>query len=131
MADQLFTCYETNQTMNQKYWFLYYLTSDEIDKTEYRDFSDWWHDMRKSGVIEEVQNNYFIQEGENMKENTYYLFDNGKKIAFSGSFERLLNKTTKTENAEIYYNNVLVWKQNPQKGVNNGKDFIIYKKIQW
>ena len=66
-----------------------------------------------------------------MKENTYYLFDNGKKIAFSGSFERLLNKTTKTENAEIYYNNVLVWKQNPQKGeVNNGKDFIIYKKIQ-
>ena len=50
-----------------------------------------------------------------MKANTYYLFDNGKKIAFSGSFERLLNKTTKTENAEIYYNNVLVWKQNPQK----------------
>ena len=48
-----------------------------------------------------------------LKENTYYLFDNGKKIAFSGSFERLLNKTTKTENAEIYYNNVLVWKQNP------------------
>ena len=48
-----------------------------------------------------------------MKENTYYLFDNGKKIAFSGSFERLLNKTTKTENAEIYYNNILVWKQNP------------------
>ena len=34
-----------------------------------------------------------------MKENTYYLFDNGMKIAFSGSFERLLNKTTKTENA--------------------------------
>ena len=54
-----------------------------------------------------------ILRGENMKENTYYLFDNGKKIAFSGSFERLLNKTTKTENAEIYYNNVLVWKQNP------------------
>ena len=54
-----------------------------------------------------------LKEGENMKANTYYLFDNGKKIAFSGSFERLLNKTTKTENAEIYYNNVLVWKQNP------------------
>ena len=48
-----------------------------------------------------------------MKENTYYLFDNRKKIALSGSFERLLNKTTKTENAEIYYNNVLVGKQNP------------------
>ena len=76
------------------------------------------------------QNNYF-KGCDNMKANTYYLFDNGKKIAFSGSFERLLNKTTKTENAEIYYNNVLVWKQNPQEGVNNGKDFIIYKKIQW
>ena len=52
MADQLFTCYETSQTMNQKDWFLYYLTSDEINTTEYRDFSEWWHDMRKSGVIE-------------------------------------------------------------------------------
>ena len=56
-----------------------------------------------------------------MKENTYYLFDNGKKIAFSGSFERLLNKTTKTENAEIYRNNVLVWKQNPQEGSKQWK----------
>ena len=26
----------------------------EINKTEYKDFSEWWHDMRKSGVIEEV-----------------------------------------------------------------------------
>ena len=52
MAEKLYTCYETSQTMNQKDWFLYYLTSDEINKTEYRDFSDWWHDMRKSGVIE-------------------------------------------------------------------------------
>ena len=46
-----------------------------------------------------------------MKENTYYLFDNGKKIAFSKNFEKLLKKTTKTKNAEIYYNNILVWKQ--------------------
>ena len=52
MAEKLYTCYETSQTMNQKDWFLYYLTSDEIDKTEYKDFSDWWYDMRKSGVIE-------------------------------------------------------------------------------
>ena len=52
MAEKLYTCYETNQTMNQKDWFLYYLTSDKIDKAEYRDFSEWWHDMRKSGVIE-------------------------------------------------------------------------------
>ena len=59
MAEKLYTCYETSQTMNQKDWFLYYLTSDEIDKTEYKDFSDWWHDMRKSGVIEVAWNNYF------------------------------------------------------------------------
>lgn len=50
----LFTCYETNQTMNKKNWFLFYLQSEEIDKTEYKDFSEWWHDMRKSGVIEEA-----------------------------------------------------------------------------
>lgn len=48
-----------------------------------------------------------------MKVNTYYLYENGKQIAFSGSFERLLNKTVDTENAEIYFNNVLVWKQKP------------------
>lgn len=50
----LFTCYETNQTMTKKDWFLFYLQSEEIDKTEYKDFSEWWHDMRKSGVIEEA-----------------------------------------------------------------------------
>lgn len=50
----LFTCYETNQTMTKKDWFLFYLQSEEIDKTEYKDFSEWWADMRKSGVIEEA-----------------------------------------------------------------------------
>ena len=48
-----------------------------------------------------------------MKPNVYYLFDNGKKLTFSASFERLLKMTTKTDNAVIYYNNVVVWKQNP------------------
>lgn len=50
-----------------------------------------------------------------MKPDTYYLFDCGKKIAFSGSFERLLNKTAHTEDAEIYYNGNLIWVQNPSK----------------
>ena len=54
MTEKLFTCYETEQTMSEKDWFLFYLQSDEIDKTEYKDFSEWWTDMRKSGVIEEV-----------------------------------------------------------------------------
>lgn len=54
MKMKKYICYETEQTMTQKDWFLYYLTSDEIDKTEYKDFIEWWNDMRKSGVIEEV-----------------------------------------------------------------------------
>ena len=47
-----------------------------------------------------------------MKADTYYLFENEKRIAFSGSFEKLLNKTTKTTNAKIYYNGCLVWVKN-------------------
>jgi hypothetical protein len=46
-----------------------------------------------------------------MKANTFYLFEDGKKIAFSYSFEKILRKTFKTENGMIYYNNVLVWRQ--------------------
>ena len=60
MTEKLYTCYETNQTMSEKDWFLFYLQSEEIDKTEYKDFTEWWHDMRKSGVIEIAQNNYSI-----------------------------------------------------------------------
>ena len=54
MAEKLYTCYETSQTMNQKDWFLFYLQSEEIDRAEYKDFTEWWHDMKKSGVIEEA-----------------------------------------------------------------------------
>ena len=50
-----------------------------------------------------------------MKENTYYLFDNGKKIGYSKSFESVLNRTVNTKDGEIYYNNRLVWVQNPSK----------------
>ena len=59
----------------------------------------------------------FILTPNSQKRNLYNMImadDNlGTSNLFSGNFERLLNKTTKTENAEIYYNNVLVWKQNP------------------
>lgn len=48
-----------------------------------------------------------------MKENTYYLFDNEKRVAYSKSFEKVLNKTINTSNGKIYYNDVLVWVQNP------------------
>lgn len=48
-----------------------------------------------------------------MNENTYYLFDGDKKIAYSYSLEKLLNKTIGLKDGKIYYNNVLVWVQNP------------------
>lgn len=50
-----------------------------------------------------------------MKKNTYYLFDNDEKISYSNSFEKLLNKTTKTKDAKIYFEDKLIWKQNPYK----------------
>lgn len=50
-----------------------------------------------------------------MKANTYYLFDNGKRVAYSKSFERVLNKTTDTVDGKIYYNDVLIWVQNPDR----------------
>ena len=63
MTEKLYTCYETNQKMSKKDWFLFYLQSEEIDKSEYKDFSEWWHDMRKSGVIEEALKQLFYQGG--------------------------------------------------------------------
>lgn len=48
-----------------------------------------------------------------MKENVYYLFDNGKKIGYSKSFETVLNRTVNTKDGKIYYNNKLIWVQNP------------------
>ena len=56
------------------------------------------------------------ERGKKMKANTYYLFENGKKIHFSSDFSKLLNYTTDTVNAEIYYNNNLIWIQNPARG---------------
>lgn len=48
-----------------------------------------------------------------MKANTYYLYENEKKVAFSGSLERLINKTVHTTDGKIFYNNVLIWAQKP------------------
>lgn len=50
-----------------------------------------------------------------MKSNVYYLIENGKILHYSGSFSRLLNFTISTKEAEIYYNNHLVWVQRPEK----------------
>lgn len=48
-----------------------------------------------------------------MKNNVYYLIENGKTLHYSGSMEKLINYTVKTSNAEIWYNNKLIWVQNP------------------
>lgn len=57
-----------------------------------------------------------------MKENIYYLFDNGKRVAHSYKFERVLNKTVDTKDGEIYFNNKLIWVQNPDKYLNEGNN---------
>ena len=46
----LYTCYETSQTMNKTDWQSYY--NKYIDKLEYSDFTSWFYDMRKLGVLE-------------------------------------------------------------------------------
>ena len=48
-----------------------------------------------------------------MKQNTYYLMENGRVLHRSYSLSKLINFTTGTTDAEIYYNGVLVWIQNP------------------
>ena len=50
-----------------------------------------------------------------MKKYIYYLFDGENKIAFSIHFEKVLNKTVNTKDGKIYYNNKLIWVQNPSK----------------
>lgn len=52
-----------------------------------------------------------------MKSGYYYLIEGGKILHYSGSFERLLNFTAseRTTDAEIWYNNKLVWVQRPEK----------------
>lgn len=49
----------------------------------------------------------------------YVLKENGKTLHKSGSLEKLINYTTNTENAEIYYNGILVWVQNTEKYWND------------
>lgn len=50
-----------------------------------------------------------------MKRDTYYLMENGKRVAYSCSLEKVLNKTVNTKDGMIYYNDVLVWVQNTNK----------------
>jgi hypothetical protein len=49
-----------------------------------------------------------------MKANTYYLYENGKRLHFSYSLEKLIRFTVDTHSAEIYFNGVLVWVQRPE-----------------
>ena len=44
---------------------------------------------------------------------TYYLVENGRVLHHSIHFEKLLNFTTETRDAVIYFEDKPVWKQNP------------------
>lgn len=44
--------------------------------------------------------------------NVYIMYENGVKLHHSKSLEKLINYTTKTKNAKIYFNGVLIWVQN-------------------
>lgn len=45
-------------------------------------------------------------------QNVYIMYENGVKLHHSKSLEKLINYTTKTKNAKIYYDGVLIWVQN-------------------
>jgi hypothetical protein len=51
-------------------------------------------------------------EGAEIMKNVYIMYENGVKLHHSKSLEKLINYTTKTKNAKIYYNGVLIWVQN-------------------
>lgn len=53
-ADTIYTCYETNQTIDKANWYKLFLTGNIIDRSCYADFSEWWHDMLRSHVLEKV-----------------------------------------------------------------------------
>ena len=48
-----------------------------------------------------------------MMRNTYYLIERGRVLHRSFSLSKLINFTTETDDAKIYYNGALVWLQNP------------------
>lgn len=52
---QLYVCYEVYppQFMTKSQWEEHFNSSPEIDKTEWINFTGWWDNMRRSGVIEE------------------------------------------------------------------------------
>ena len=52
LNEREYICYETGQVMTKNKWSDYYKSSGVIDKFVYKDFDEWWYDMRKSGVLE-------------------------------------------------------------------------------
>ena len=52
--EQLYVCYEVcpPQFMTKSQWKEHFNTSPEIDKEEWINFTGWWDNMRRSGVIE-------------------------------------------------------------------------------
>lgn len=54
-------------------------------------------------------------------QNVYIMYKNGVKLHHSKSLEKLINYTTKTKDAKIYYNGVLIWVQNTAEYYSGNK----------
>ena len=54
-------------------------------------------------------------------QNVYIMYENVVKLHHSKSLEKLINYTTKTKNAKIYYNGVLIWVQNTAEYYSGNK----------
>lgn len=87
-----YKCYETNQTMTKTEWFLYYLQSEEIDKTEYKDFVEWFNDMLKSHVLEEIDSFDKLVELLKESEADFELLDNNNVWFILENHEITLNR---------------------------------------
>ena len=62
----------------------------------------------------DLENDKIIEMNKVMKNNTYYLMENGNILHRSGAYNRLLKYTADTKDATIWYNNHIVWAQNPE-----------------
>lgn len=91
-----YICYETEQSMTKEEWRSYYIHSGKIDKTEYKDFFEWWTDMRKSGVLEEDEDG--VTELDNTEHSKNHVEDkpvHEEKKELSESRQKVINRLCK------------------------------------
>lgn len=105
-----------NSKAGNAHWFTNGLQGDKrIDCTLFENSDPAW-------AIKRFKERYNLWDAEiidlnrTMKDDTYYLIDNkGNVLHRSGAFATLLNYTAETKDTTIWYNNHIVWVQNPEK----------------